>query len=298
MGSSLIILYFSVPQGGSWISTGDEASRFARYAFRRHFFQHCGFRIARSLTEDLKQIDLPARVVETEVFVLGSGVQANKIYLDNNFSVQRVQSTNTMYNYDTLETLQGILELEFGFRDSFPAVVAKLCGQYCRTHKVSLGSAVHLGTATGRGAFELSKFFDQVLGVETCGRLIDAAVKLQTGRHITYQNGKDVKLQTGYNLDRIVFKQLTWIPNEVENHDLVLITHLDRVQNARAWLVRLWEITRPKGVAVIASKDRKWNKETLLPHLKDRLKCVSSQEVSYADRDGEGRASITVWKYK
>lgn len=31
--------------GGSFISTGDEASRFARFAFRRHFFQHCGFRL-------------------------------------------------------------------------------------------------------------------------------------------------------------------------------------------------------------------------------------------------------------
>lgn len=44
---------FSVPtfdhkhnliKGGSWISTGNEASRYARYAFRRHFYQHAGFR--------------------------------------------------------------------------------------------------------------------------------------------------------------------------------------------------------------------------------------------------------------
>lgn len=284
--------------GGSWISTGDEASRFARYAFRRHFFQHCGFRIARSLTEDLKQIDLPARMVDTEVFVLGSGVQANKIYLDNNFSVQRVQSTNAVYNYDTMETLEGILELEFGFRDSFAAVVAALCGSYCSHYKVATDSAVHLGTATGRGSFELSRHFQNVLGVEMCGRLIDAAVRLQSGRHITYKNGKDIKLDTGYNLDRITFKQLTWIPNEVENHDLVLITHLDRVQNPKAWLVRLWEITRPRGMAVIASKDGKWNREKLHVHLHHRLRCVSSQEVPYEDRNGEGTATITIWKYK
>jgi 5-histidylcysteine sulfoxide synthase len=36
--------------GGSFISTGDEASRWARFHFRRHFFQHLGFRIAQSLT--------------------------------------------------------------------------------------------------------------------------------------------------------------------------------------------------------------------------------------------------------
>lgn len=33
--------------GGSWASTGTEASLFARFAFRRHFFQHCGFRPVR-----------------------------------------------------------------------------------------------------------------------------------------------------------------------------------------------------------------------------------------------------------
>jgi len=237
-------------------------------------------------------------VVETEVFVLGSGVQANKIYLDNNFSVQRVQSTNAVYNYDTMETLEGILELEFGFRDSFAAVVAALCGSYCSHYKVAMESAVHLGTATGRGSFELSRFFSKVLGVEMCGRLIDAAIRLQAGKHITYKNGKDIQLNKGYNQEAITFKQLTWIPNEVENHDLVLITHLDRVQNARSWLVRLWEITRPTGMAVIASKDGKWNKKMLTPFLQDRLRCVSSQEMPYEDRNGEGTATVTVWKYK
>ena len=31
------------------MSTGDESSRFARYAFRRHFYQHASFRLVRSL---------------------------------------------------------------------------------------------------------------------------------------------------------------------------------------------------------------------------------------------------------
>lgn len=35
-------------KGGSWISTGNEATKHARYAFRRHFYQHAGFRIVRS----------------------------------------------------------------------------------------------------------------------------------------------------------------------------------------------------------------------------------------------------------
>ena len=31
-------------KGGSWISCGNETLGSARYAFRRHFFQHAGFR--------------------------------------------------------------------------------------------------------------------------------------------------------------------------------------------------------------------------------------------------------------
>ena len=36
--------WHSLILGSAWSSTGDLASSFARYHFRRHFFQHCGFR--------------------------------------------------------------------------------------------------------------------------------------------------------------------------------------------------------------------------------------------------------------
>jgi len=35
-------------KGGSWISTGNELIRSSRYAFRRHFYQHAGFRYVES----------------------------------------------------------------------------------------------------------------------------------------------------------------------------------------------------------------------------------------------------------
>jgi 5-histidylcysteine sulfoxide synthase len=39
-------------KGGSWISTGNEAIRDSRYAFRRHFYQHAGFRyVSRSRSD-------------------------------------------------------------------------------------------------------------------------------------------------------------------------------------------------------------------------------------------------------
>lgn len=43
---------FACPSGGSWASAGDLASRYARYHFRRHFFQHMGFRYAVTEAEE------------------------------------------------------------------------------------------------------------------------------------------------------------------------------------------------------------------------------------------------------
>ena len=40
----------SIIMGGSFMSTGQLASVFARYHFRPHFFQHAGFRIVSSAT--------------------------------------------------------------------------------------------------------------------------------------------------------------------------------------------------------------------------------------------------------
>ncbi|MBL0710617.1 MAG: 5-histidylcysteine sulfoxide synthase, partial [Colwellia sp.] len=43
-------------KGGSWISTGNEAVKHSRYAFRRHFFQHAGFRYVKSDHQSLPNL--------------------------------------------------------------------------------------------------------------------------------------------------------------------------------------------------------------------------------------------------
>jgi formylglycine-generating enzyme required for sulfatase activity len=49
-------------KGGSWMSTGNEATRDSRYAFRRHFFQHAGFRYVRSR----QPLAMPKAMYETD----------------------------------------------------------------------------------------------------------------------------------------------------------------------------------------------------------------------------------------
>ena len=45
-------------KGGSWISTGNEATRDSRYAFRRHFYQHAGFRYVESEADEFDVTDV------------------------------------------------------------------------------------------------------------------------------------------------------------------------------------------------------------------------------------------------
>ena len=52
-------------KGGSWISTGNEATRDSRYAFRRHFFQHAGLRYV----ESEQPLAMPEAMYETDAAV-------------------------------------------------------------------------------------------------------------------------------------------------------------------------------------------------------------------------------------
>ena len=52
-------------KGGSWISTGNEATRDSRYAFRRHFFQHAGLRYVQSE----QPLAMPEAMYETDTAV-------------------------------------------------------------------------------------------------------------------------------------------------------------------------------------------------------------------------------------
>ncbi|XP_025109666.1 ergothioneine biosynthesis protein 1-like isoform X2 [Pomacea canaliculata] len=286
----------NIIMGGSWISTGDEASRFARFAFRRHFYQHLGFRLVKTLVEGTPV--LPICMVDTEVFVLGSGMSEKSQMAIENAEIQSVPTVNVNYLYDSTMPLQGILELEFGFRDSLPATYANLAASLARSYNIPMTTALHIGSATGCAAFELSKHFEQVLGVECCARLINAALKLQEGKTLTYKDGKEVTLDPTVNSQKVIFKQLTWLPNEVKQHNMVLVSFLHRIQNPKAWLARLWEITSPSGIVMIISSDGSWTKENLWEHLGHKFHCTDAQSFFYSSPAGQASASFTVWKHK
>lgn len=54
-------------KGGSWISTGNETLASSRYAFRRHFFQHAGFRMV--ISNSAPETHVQDNVYETDALI-------------------------------------------------------------------------------------------------------------------------------------------------------------------------------------------------------------------------------------
>ncbi|WAR24247.1 hypothetical protein MAR_037916 [Mya arenaria] len=291
--------------GGSWISTGDEASRFARLAFRRHFLQHAGFRLARTVDPGEEAwTELPTRHVDTQVYVLGCGVEENLASLPHDkLQPNLVPSTNLHYHFETPLALKGILEQEFGFRKSYPVAVADLCADLARNNGLHTRSMLWIGAGSGRGPMLMSKIFQKVLACDLVARFLDTAMYIQRGNDVTVitENGKvtTAALDKGVKTDRVVFKQFTWIPNEVGlDFDMTVVTFLERTQQPKAWLLRLSEITRRGGLVIVASRSGQWDRPALEGTLQDKgLTCIESTDVPFDDVTGNATATVTVWKH-
>lgn len=127
-------------KGGSWISCGNEAELASRYAFRRHFFQHAGFRYISSDAE-LKN---PSSHYETD----------------------RLMSEYAEFHYG---------DSYFGV-PNFPKALVDNLLPYLEGR--ATGSALDLGCASGRASFELARHFDAVTGVDFSARFINQGVQL------------------------------------------------------------------------------------------------------------------------
>ncbi|SFP92651.1 5-histidylcysteine sulfoxide synthase/putative 4-mercaptohistidine N1-methyltranferase [Nitrosomonas cryotolerans] len=127
-------------KGGSWIACGNESLKSARYAFRRHFFQHAGFRYVVT--------DTPATV----------------------------QSSN----YETDKLLSEYGEFHYGdvYFDvpNFPKTLAEIA--IAAMADKPARTALDLGCASGRSTFELAHHFDHVTGIDFSARFIGQGVQL------------------------------------------------------------------------------------------------------------------------
>jgi putative 4-mercaptohistidine N1-methyltranferase len=177
--------------GGSFMSTGDEASVFARFHFRPHFLQFSGFRLVAS------DYDAPAVHLYPGSF---SGQAASRDTVEASS-----QSTPSNENvYESQDLLSMYLGLHFPLSGSnecvqpiidhgtvtpvhglrFPQRVAELL---CSLNPVrSNNRALDVGCAVGGSSFELAKSFDHVEAFDFSENFIAAAKRIQSGEQLTF----------------------------------------------------------------------------------------------------------------
>lgn len=145
-------------KGGSFISLGNEILRSARYAFRKHFFQHAGFRYVCSDNE--YRTHLNDNVYETD--------EAISVYCEFHYGAEN-----------------------FGVKN-FPKESVDLIKPYLEN--VSTKKALDLGCSVGRSTFELGKIYDEVLGIDFSANFINVGVKLTKYDNLTFKVASEGEL--------------------------------------------------------------------------------------------------------
>ncbi|MDK9716316.1 MAG: 5-histidylcysteine sulfoxide synthase [Trichlorobacter sp.] len=224
-------------KGGSWISTGNEATRDARYAFRRHFFQHAGF-----------------RYVESSAPVVIHDDQYERDSL-------AVQYCNAHYGPE-----------QFGV-PNFQQQCARICLELMQGRR--LGHALDLGCAVGRASFELARGgFQQVTGLDFSTRFFRLAARMQEEGNLRYAFPEEGEIVSFHEVtlaefgleqtrQRVQFYQADAcnLPEKFSGYDLVLAANLiDRLYSPRRFLSTIHERINPGGLLVITSP-YSWSEE-------------------------------------
>lgn len=215
--------------GGSWISCGNETRRSARYAFRRHFFQHAGFR----------------------------------------YVVSETPMTQTTAYYETDKQLSEYAEFHYGDEyfgvPNFPKALADIA--IAATQGKPRRSALDLGCATGRASFELAREFDQVTGIDFSARFIGLGVQLaeqgitrytlpDEGELVSYKTRQLSDLGLDATRSKVSFSQgdACNLKPQFSGYDLILAANLiDRLYNPALFLSHVHERLQLGGVLMLTS---------------------------------------------
>ena len=219
-------------KGGSWISTGNETLASARYAFRRHFFQHAGFRT----------------IIETP----GS---------------EAVTDGSRLYETDQLVTQY--LEFHFGPEALGVPNFPRACVEAVIRHvpQGRRGKCLDIGCSVGRSAFEFARFFGHVDAVDFSARFIQSGVRLQQGSDVIYEvpTEGELTISRTISLDRLGLEQVgsrvLFMQGDACNlktlyagYDLVFAGNLiDRLYDPSLFLDGIAPRILPGGLLVITS---------------------------------------------
>lgn len=220
-------------KGGSWISTGNETLASARYAFRRHFFQHAGFRYVESKIKDIPH------------------TQVNEFETDKSICQQ-------------LDCYFGTKAL--AYEDYGQQIVSYVKG-LLKAHTDKAERLLNLGCGVGRVAFELSESFEHIDAVDFSARTIQHGVQLQAGGSVRYTQTIEGELCQYHELkledvvphaqiNRILFSQGDGcnLKEIFQRYDVIFIQHaLEKSYDPALLLRNAISRLKPSGLLIILS---------------------------------------------
>lgn len=288
-------------KGGAWLSSGNEATKYARYAFRRHFYQVAGI-----------------RYIESEQDV---------VIHNNEYETEPDVTVSCEFNYGDKFEKNPLLPT---FYSQLKKFVLDL------TNGKGIKRVLDLNADTGRLAFELAPHFEHITALDFSARFLKFAIALQErgcARYMFKDEGelvhyRDVVLKQ-YELnktDNILFMQADAhnIKPIYTGYDLVIIPNLlEELIYPRKVLSEIHTRMNP-GATLIISSDYDWDSNicreplggfkkdgepvTSLDGLKEVLKphfelVEQPHEISFLIKKSSRvsefrRAEVTVWKLK
>jgi 5-histidylcysteine sulfoxide synthase/putative 4-mercaptohistidine N1-methyltranferase len=216
-------------KGGSWISTGNEALLSARYAFRKHFHQHAGFRYVQS------------DYTET----VGDNI------------------------YESDELVSQYIEFGWGEASlsipNYPATCAHYALEYMRDKPKT--KALDIGCAIGRSSFELAREFDAVTGLDFTARFISTAIQMQKEGALHYAHCIEGDIQAfesvsleDFNLSEVADKVTFWQADACNlkplfnAYDLIFAGNLiDRLYDPKKFLEDVAHRLNDGGLLILTS---------------------------------------------
>jgi 5-histidylcysteine sulfoxide synthase/putative 4-mercaptohistidine N1-methyltranferase len=215
--------------GGSWISCGNLATQKSRYGFRRHFYQHAGFR-----------------------------------YIESNYEEKVVTDYYTTDSIISQYCHFGWGENRLGV-ENYPAKCASIALEMMKDKPRK--KAFDIGCAIGRSSFELARDFDEVIGVDFSARFIQEAEVLKQNGVLRYtvptegelESFHEIKL-SNFHLENEAKKVSFWQADACnlkpifKDFDLILAGNLiDRLYDPKKFLDSLVDRLNDGGMLILTS---------------------------------------------
>lgn len=193
-----------------------------------------------------------------------------------NYDADRILNTYLLFHYGTREEILAGSHLKAAgasFPDAFfEFPVATVRGTFDLS-ATPFGRALDVGCAVGRSTFELSRFADEVIGIDFSAPFIGAANRLQSGESLPYARYSEAHLTEPLvahapedaQLDHVSFEtgDAMALRDDLGAFDLVHAANLlCRLSEPRHFLDRLPALVKPGGQLVLATPATWWEEFT------------------------------------